>query len=109
MKYKRLWLSGLLLGPWIRIGRPRGQANYPDAMTWAKRAQVGFVNSRFEDPEPTSAHVASMVRGLAHYKSIGDGEHAQWVEAYVKTRLEALPDRYPQLVQGTRQRGCFYI
>ena len=82
-----------------------GKPDYPDAMTWAKRAQVGFVNSRFEDPEPTSAHVASMVRGLAHYKSIGDGGHAQWVEAYVKTRLEALPDRYPQLVQGTRQRG----
>ena len=74
-------------------------------MTWAKRAQVGFVNSRFIDPEPTSAHVASMVRGLSHCQSIGDGAHAAWVEEYVNPRLNALPNLYPGLVQGTRQRG----
>jgi len=82
-----------------------GRPDNPDAMTWAKRAQVGFVNSRFTDPEPTSAHIASMVRGLSHCKSIGDGAHASWVEGYVKPKLENLPALYPDLVEGTRQRG----
>ena len=49
MKYKPALWAAPTLGGLDTVDRPRGQAGLPDAMTWAKRAQVGFVNSRFED------------------------------------------------------------
>ncbi|HEX5061634.1 MAG TPA: aldehyde dehydrogenase family protein, partial [Kofleriaceae bacterium] len=44
----------------FRLLSARGQQDYPDAVTFAKRAQVGVVMSRFADPEPASAHNASL-------------------------------------------------
>ena len=82
-----------------------GRPDLPDAMTWAKRAQVGFVSSRFEDPEPTHAHVASMVRGRLHAESIGDGSTACHVQGEIAPRLRELMEKYPDLVQGVRQQG----
>ena len=35
----------------FRLLNARGQPDYPDAVTFAKRAQVGVVMSRFADPE----------------------------------------------------------
>src|SRR5262249_54391833 len=40
----------------FRLLNVRGQPDYPDAVTFAKRAQVGVVMSRFADPQPATAH-----------------------------------------------------
>jgi hypothetical protein len=49
----------------FRLLNQRGQQDYPDAVTFATRAQVGVVMSRFADPEQASAHNASLVRGAS--------------------------------------------
>ena len=82
-----------------------GNPDAPDAMVWAKRAQVGMVNSRFPDPAPTSVHPASLVRGLIHAQTVGDGSYAEYVEGLVKTRLEEIHRRYPELVGDPRGSG----
>jgi RHH-type transcriptional regulator, proline utilization regulon repressor / proline dehydrogenase / delta 1-pyrroline-5-carboxylate dehydrogenase len=82
-----------------------GAPDLPDAIVFAKRAQVGVCVSRFEDPEPTSAHTASLVRGLLHAASIGDGARAKQVEAWVQPLLAEAATRFPQLVGNPRAQG----
>ncbi len=43
-----------------------GNPDGPDLVVGAKRAQIGYVLSRWADPEPGPSHVASMVRGREH-------------------------------------------
>lgn len=86
----------------------QGQPDLPDAVVMAKRAQVGAVLSRFADPEPTSAHTASLVRGLVHIEMMtqswqrGD---AKALEDEITPRLYALAQKFPSLVAAPRASG----
>lgn len=84
-----------------------GRPDHPDCVTFAKRAQVGVVMSCFEDPEPTSAHTASLIRGLRHAELVTEGgeAHAAHVERLVRAHLEALAGRFPDLVGNPRNTG----
>ncbi|MGE5184439.1 MAG: aldehyde dehydrogenase family protein, partial [Acidobacteriota bacterium] len=89
----------------FRLLSQRGQQDYPDAVTFAKRAQVGVVMSRFADPEPASAHAASLVRGRIHADMVSTAHNAERLEKLVAPRLAQLARAYPQFVHNPRARG----
>jgi len=89
----------------FRLLTHRGQPDYPDAVTFAKRAQVGVVMSRFEDPEPGSAHNASLVRGRMHAEMMSTSHAAARIEKLVAPRLEAIARAFPHLVAAPRACG----
>ncbi|MDQ3340228.1 MAG: aldehyde dehydrogenase family protein [Myxococcota bacterium] len=89
----------------FRLLNQRGQPDYPDAVTFAKRAQVGVVMSRFADPEPASAHNASLVRGRIHADMVSTSHNAERLEKLVQPRLAQLARAYPHLVQFPRAAG----
>ncbi len=82
-----------------------GNPDHPDAVVFAKRAQVGVVVSRFEDPEPTPTQAASLIRGRLHAELASTPENAEIVEAMVRPRLDHLAERWPGLVTRPRCRG----
>ena len=82
-----------------------GNPDVPDAMVWAKRAQVGVCTSRFPDPEPTSVQLASLVRGRIHAEILDDTDTAKKIQALVEPRLKDMATRYPQLVGDPRGQG----
>ena len=65
-----------------------GQPDFPDAITYAKRAQVGVCISRYPDPEPTSAHTTSIQRGTIQEAEMDYGATAQQVEHWVTPSSE---------------------
>lgn len=83
----------------------RGKPDVPDVVTFAKRAQVGVVMSHFDDPEPTSANPASLVRGRLHAEMMSTAHNAERIETLVKPRLEAIAQAFPHLVEAPRARG----
>ncbi|MGB0647360.1 MAG: aminotransferase class III-fold pyridoxal phosphate-dependent enzyme, partial [Bradymonadia bacterium] len=83
----------------------RGNPDSPDALTYAKRAQVGVCISRFEDPEPTSAHIASMIRANITTSHMDFGPTAQWMSDQITPRLQSLAERFPSLVNRPRNQG----
>jgi RHH-type transcriptional regulator, proline utilization regulon repressor / proline dehydrogenase / delta 1-pyrroline-5-carboxylate dehydrogenase len=83
----------------------RGQPDFPDAVAFAKRAQVGVVMSRWADPEPASAHNASLVRGRIHAEMMSTEHGAHRIEKLVRPRLEALARALPHLVAAPRACG----
>jgi acyl-CoA reductase-like NAD-dependent aldehyde dehydrogenase/4-aminobutyrate aminotransferase-like enzyme/ribosomal protein S18 acetylase RimI-like enzyme len=89
----------------FRLLSARGQQDYPDAVTFAKRAQVGVVMSRFADPEPASVHEASLVRGRIHADMVATSHNAERIEKLVAPRLAQLARAYPQLVHHPRATG----
>ncbi len=89
----------------FRLVNQRGQPDYPDAVTFAKRAQVGVVMSRFADPEPASAHEASLVRGRIHADMVSTSHNAERLEKLVLPRLAQIARAYPHLVQFPRVCG----
>lgn len=89
----------------FRLLSSRGQPDYPDAVTFAKRAQVGVVMSRFVDPEPVATHAASLVRGRIHADMMSTGHAAERIERLVQPRLEQIARAYPHLVQNPRATG----
>ncbi len=89
----------------FRLLNQRGQPDYPDAVTFAKRAQVGVVMSRFADPEHASAHNASLVRGRIHADMVSTSHNAERIEKLVQPRLAQLARAYPHLVQAPRATG----
>ncbi len=89
----------------FRLLNQRGQPDYPDAVTFAKRAQVGVVMSRFADPEPASAHGASLVRGRIHADMVSTSHNAERLEKLVQPRLAQIARAYPHLVQAPRAAG----
>ena len=89
----------------FRLLNQRGQPDYPDAVTFAKRAQVGVVMSRFADPEPASAHNASLVRGRIHADMVSTSHNAERLEKLVQPRLAQIARAYPHLVQAPRATG----
>ncbi|MGE0403129.1 MAG: aminotransferase class III-fold pyridoxal phosphate-dependent enzyme, partial [Kofleriaceae bacterium] len=89
----------------FRLLNTRGQPDYPDAVTFAKRAQVGVVMSRFADPEPASAHNASLVRGRIHADMVSTAHDAERLEKLVVPRLAQIARAYPHLVKDPRASG----
>jgi 4-aminobutyrate aminotransferase-like enzyme/GNAT superfamily N-acetyltransferase len=89
----------------FRLMSSRGQPDYPDAVAFAKRAQVGVVMSRFADPEPASAHNASLVRGRIHADMVSTTHNAERLEHLVKPRLAQIARSYPHLVGNPRACG----
>jgi len=89
----------------FRLLTHRGQPDYPDAVCFAKRAQVGVVMSRFEDPEPTTAHNASLVRGRLHAEMMSTSHVATRLEKLVRPRLDAVARAFPHLVSAPRACG----
>ena len=89
----------------FRLLSSRGQQDYPDAVTFAKRAQVGVVMSRFADPEPASVHGASLVRGRIHADMVSTSHNAERIEKLVQPRLAQIARAYPQLVKDPRAAG----
>src|SRR5439155_16619220 len=89
----------------FRLLSARGQQDYPDAVTVAKRAQVGVVMSRFADPEHASAHGASLVRGRIHADMVSTPHNAERIENLVLPRLAQIARAYPHLVQHPRAAG----
>ena len=81
-----------------------GEPDRPDAITFAKRAQVGVVVSRFDDPDPTPPHGASALRGLTHLALV-DADDAERVQRATRERLEKLGARFPELVANPRACG----
>ena len=84
----------------------RGEPDTPDAVTFAKRAQLGVCMSRFEDPEPTSVQVASLIRGRLHAEMASTSHAAVRIEKLVQSRLTAVAQGFPHLV--TNPRACGY-
>ncbi|HET9621640.1 MAG TPA: aldehyde dehydrogenase family protein [Kofleriaceae bacterium] len=89
----------------FRLLNQRGQPDYPDAVTFAKRAQVGVVMSRFADPEPASVHNASLVRGRIHADMVSTSHNAERIEKLVAPRLAQVARAYPHLVLHPRATG----
>jgi len=83
----------------------RGKPDYPDAVTFAKRAQVGVCMSRFEDPELTSTHTASLIRGFLHAEMMSTEHSADRIETLVRKRLAQLAHGFPHLVLDPRAKG----
>jgi RHH-type transcriptional regulator, proline utilization regulon repressor / proline dehydrogenase / delta 1-pyrroline-5-carboxylate dehydrogenase len=82
-----------------------GAPDSPDAITYAKRAQVGVCISRFEDPEPSSAHLASMIRADLTTDAMDFGPMAERISALIKPRIHALAKQFPALVAAPRNTG----
>jgi acyl-CoA reductase-like NAD-dependent aldehyde dehydrogenase/4-aminobutyrate aminotransferase-like enzyme len=89
----------------FRLLNARGQPDYPDAVSFAKRAQLGVVMSRFADPEPASVHNASLVRGRIHADMVSTSHNAERIEKLVRPRLAQIARAYPHLVQHPRATG----
>jgi RHH-type proline utilization regulon transcriptional repressor/proline dehydrogenase/delta 1-pyrroline-5-carboxylate dehydrogenase len=89
----------------FRLLNVRGQPDYPDAVTFAKRAQVGVVMSRFADPEPATAHGASLVRGRIHAEMVSMSHNADRIEKLVHPRLQQIARAFPHLVLHPRASG----
>jgi RHH-type transcriptional regulator, proline utilization regulon repressor / proline dehydrogenase / delta 1-pyrroline-5-carboxylate dehydrogenase len=89
----------------FRLLNARGQPDYPDAVTFAKRAQVGVVMSRFADPEPASAHNASLIRGRIHADMVSTSHNAERLDKLVQPRLDQIARAYPHLVGNPRATG----
>ncbi len=83
----------------------RGRPDYPDAVTFAKRAQVGVCMSRWEDPEHTPVHAASLIRGRMHADMVSTEHSADRIEKLVMTRLRQLAQGFPHLVTEPRAKG----
>ena len=89
----------------FRLVNVRGKPDYPDAVTFAKRAQVGVCMSRWPDPEPTSAHPASLIRGRIHAEMMSTAHAAERIEAQVAPRLAQVAAAFPHLVENPRNQG----
>ncbi len=89
----------------FRLVNFRGQPDVPDVVTFAKRAQVGVCLSRFEDPEPSPAPPASLLRGRIHAEMMAMAHHASRLEKLVVPRLRVLAEAFPHLVSRPRAQG----
>lgn len=97
-------------GPFVwhelfRLVNKRGRPDFPDAVVFAKRAQCGVVMSQWPDPEQTSAHNASLVRGRLHAEMMALTHDAERIEKLVHPTLMGLADAFPHLVKNPRGRG----
>ncbi|MCA9580174.1 MAG: aldehyde dehydrogenase family protein [Myxococcales bacterium] len=82
-----------------------GEPDRPDCLLFAKRAQVGVVMGRFPDPEPTSVHPVSLVRGRLHAQWMASDGRSTAVESRMREGLMDLRRRFPELVSAPRATG----
>src|ERR1700733_10473321 len=61
--------------------------------------------SRFADPEPASAHEASLVRGRIHADIVSTSHNAERIEHLVVPRLAHLAKADPHLMHAPRAAG----
>lgn len=78
----------------------------PDFVCLAKKAQLGVVLSTIPDPAPTSAHVASVLRGYLMSQLVNP-EAIRRVEEQVRPRLRALAERHA-MMENPRCRGLAF-
>ncbi len=83
----------------------RGKPDFPDAVVFAKRAQLGVVMSIWSDPEPTSVQPASLIRGRMHAEMVATQHAAERVEKKVRKRLARIAQGFPHLVGDPRAQG----
>ncbi len=84
----------------------RGRPASPEVVTFAKRAQIGVVMSRFSDPEPTAVHLASAVRGRIHADMASEASYSSSrLQEILEPRLTQLAAAFPSLVENPRCRG----
>ncbi|HEY4000160.1 MAG TPA: aminotransferase class III-fold pyridoxal phosphate-dependent enzyme [Candidatus Xenobia bacterium] len=83
-----------------------GEGAHPDFLCLARKAQSGLVLSCIPDPDPTAAHLASILRGYYNAQLI-DAAAIRALEAQVWARLTALADQHA-LVQYPRARGLAF-
>ena len=87
---------------WLRLIDADGHPDGPDLLTGAKRAQVGFVLSRWPDPDPGPTQAASALRGALHFELVTSRPtHA--VQAEV--RLLALVAKWHDVITRPRVFG----
>jgi acyl-CoA reductase-like NAD-dependent aldehyde dehydrogenase/4-aminobutyrate aminotransferase-like enzyme len=89
----------------FRLVNSRGKPDFPDAVTFAKRAQVGVCMSRWPDPELTASHPASLIRGRIHAEMMSTAHNAERIEALVAPRLAQIAAAFPHLVSDPRNQG----
>ncbi len=82
-----------------------GRVDTPDCVTFAKRAQVGVVLSRYEDPESTGSYPASLVRGRLHAVLVSESDAARTIEEWVRARLPELERRFGHRIKNVRASG----
>lgn len=84
-----------------------GEADGPDVVTLAKKAQLGVVLSAWEDTRPSPVHAIQAARGALQAQVLLDTD-VDALEARMRSRLWALAADYPALVQNPRSVGmCF--
>ena len=81
-----------------------GNPDGPDCVTSAKKAQLGVVLSRFEDPRPGPVHMLQALRGHRHAVQIAE-EGVGDVENTVRDHLWSLTLMHPNLVENPRCQG----
>lgn len=79
-----------------------GRPDAPDLVTGAKRAQLGYVLSRWPDPAPGFAHAASALRGQLHLETLLTHPGHQ---GRARQQLDALVEAFPTLVSQPRAFG----
>ena len=82
-----------------------GAPDSPDCVLFAKRAQVGVVMTHFEDPEPTEAFSASLVRGRLHAELLKDADDACRIEGLIQAHLATFNQRWGHFASKPRVRG----
>lgn len=83
----------------------RGQPDFPDAVVFAKRAQLGVCMSVWADEEPTSVQPASLIRGRMHAEMVATQHAAERVAKLAEKHLRVLEQGFPHLVGNARVQG----
>ena len=79
---------------WQRLGLGGDRETSPDLLTFAKKANLGVVLSRWEDPEANQVAVSSALRGLIQVESAYEQSS---VEPLLRKHLEELAAEFPGL------------
>lgn len=83
----------------------RGKPDFPDAVVFAKRAQLGVCMSVWDDPEVTSVQPASLIRGRMHAEMVATQHAAERVDRIVRGHLDTIAQGFPHLVGSPRVQG----
>lgn len=88
----------------LKLQDERGEPDYPDCVTLAKKAQLGVCLSIWKNPRPSTPHVIQLKRGLIHGQSISE-EQALKAEKKAKKELLMLKEYFPDLIFSPRACG----
>ncbi len=90
---------------WTRLGLGDTPDTAPDLLTCAKKAGLGVVLARWEDPEPGPINLVSALRGLIQAET---AEKQAALEGPIHERLERLAAEFPGLVRSPRGAGSAF-